>query len=114
MVISRGEKVHVITRRQFEADLSRHFAGVVEEAAEGIVRAVGYTCVYDQAKSEFVRRGERRTRLFGSGDAGLIINVLPETVDLESLRYSPDENGLRALTDAQGFEMIIGEFGAFR
>jgi len=103
-----------MTRRQFDADLMRHFAGVVEESAEGSIRATGYAFNYDQATGEFVRRTDKRTRLFGIGDAGLIINVLPETVNLENLRYKTYENGFRMLTDDQSFEMNISEFGAYR
>jgi len=51
MIVSANEKVHIITRRLFDEDLRRHFAGVVLEVAEGTIRAIGYAFIYDQAHS---------------------------------------------------------------
>ena len=114
MMISKGEKVHVATRRLFEEDLRRHFAGTVDEVSDVAFRATGYVFIFDQAKGEFVRRNQKRTQLFAIGDAGLIISVLPETVELDQLRYSRDRNGARTITDGMGFEMNHSEFGAAR
>ena len=36
MIISIGEKLHILIRRRFEEDIRRHFAGVVS-AAEGYI-----------------------------------------------------------------------------
>jgi hypothetical protein len=112
MVISTDEKVHVITRRGFQADLRRHFAGIVEEATNDTMRVRGYSFVYDPDAGGFSQRKDRRVRVFSLTDAGLIINVLPQTVDLDNLRYAIDELGLRIITDDRGFEMNVSEFGA--
>ena len=114
MIVSENEKVLIMTRRRFDGDLLRHFVGLVEESAGGLIRATGYAFNFDRATGEFVRRTDMRTRLFGIGDAGLIINVLPATVERDNLRYQTDQKGVRNLTDGQGFEMNISEFGAYR
>lgn len=114
MVISTGEKVHIITRRLFEEDLRRHFVGVVETCTETTIRVNGWAFVFDQAVTEFTRRDGARTRVFSLTSAGLIIGVLPGDVDLEKVRYRADKSGGRVLTDDQGFEMNISEFGATR
>ena len=114
MIIEKNEKVFIMIRRQFDSDLFRHFAGVVEDSTEGIIRVTGYAFNLDRATGEFVRRKDRRTRLFGIGGAGIILNILPENVELESLRYKIGDNGRQILTDDHGFEMNISEFGTYR
>ena len=114
MVVSLNEKVHIISRRLFESDLRRHFTGIVEECSEAIIRVKGYAFIFDPILGDFVRREKMRTRLFGLMDAGLIINVLPETVDIENLCYTTDQNGNRIIIDKKGFKMNISEFGPGR
>jgi hypothetical protein len=114
MIVSMKEKVHIITRRLFNGDMRRHFVGVVEEATGEAIRVTGYAYIYDQASGEFTRRKNKRTRIFGLTDAGLIVNVLPQTVDLENLRYVMDASGNRIITDDHGFEMNVSEFGSWR
>lgn len=38
MIIERGEKVHIITRRLFESDLRRHFVGEVLDSEGSVAR----------------------------------------------------------------------------
>ncbi len=76
MVIDVGEIVHVIDRRGFEADLRRHFVGVVEQVDKLALRVVGYAFIYDTSDSTFIRRDEKRTRVIPL-TSGLIINVAP-------------------------------------
>jgi len=63
MVVSTDEKVHIVTRRFFDADLRRHFVGVVEEANEVTMRVRGYAFIYDQASGQFTRRVKERALL---------------------------------------------------
>jgi hypothetical protein len=114
MIISVGEKVHIVTRRFFEDDLRRHFAGIVEEASETAIRVKGFAWVYEQSSGDFIRRKAARTMVFGLADAGLILTVLPGNVDLDTLRYAMDSTRKRVLADDHGFEMNISEFGASR
>lgn len=113
MVIDVGEIVHVIDRRGFEADLRRHFVGVVEQVDKLAIRVVGYAFIYDTSDSTFIRRDEKRTRVIPL-TSGLIINVAPPQTDLENVRYAADENGHAAVTDGGVFTLNITEFGPFR
>jgi len=114
MVVETGEKLHVVTRRMFADDLRRHFIGVVDEVSDTTIRATGFGFVFDELKGEFVKSNEMRTRLITPGDAGLIIHIHPEAVDLASLRYGRGKGGARILTDGGGFEMAVSEFGTSR
>ncbi len=111
MVVTSGETVHVILRRLFDDDVRRHFAGVVENVTETAMRVTGYAFIFDESKGQFIRRNQIRTRLIPLGDAGLVIHVLPETVELENLGYGRGQSGQRVLTDGLGFEMNTNEFG---
>ena len=42
MIVSKGEKVHVIMRRFFDEAVRRHFVGEIKEADGAIVRLEGY------------------------------------------------------------------------
>lgn len=50
MVIGKGEKVFIVTRRLFDGDLRRHFAGEVQEATDTVIRVRGFVFVYDEDK----------------------------------------------------------------
>ena len=54
MIISVGEKLHIILRRQFEGDVRRHFLGTVEAHEGAVIRAKGYTFIYNRAKTRFI------------------------------------------------------------
>ena len=109
-VINNGQKVHIITRRLFEGDLRRHFAGVVEEVSEPLIRVVGVVFVFDETKHAFVRRDEKRQRVFSLSDTGLIINLLPESVDIFNLEYRTNVQGQRVLTDGKSISLNFSEF----
>jgi hypothetical protein len=114
MVLRPGEKVHIITRRLFENDLRRHFVGEVQASTECMARVEGYVFVFDTGTNQFVRRPERRVRVLGLADSGQIINVIPETADLENLRYEMSSQGRMVVTDGGSFSLDINEFTAFR
>ena len=109
-VLTVGEKVHVITRRVFEEDLRRHFAGECTAVGSSLARIVGYAFVFDPARNEYLKRPELRTRIFPLTDSGLIITVLPAEVDFEKLKYGMS-NGRLVLSDGSGYELDINEFG---
>ncbi|MCJ7735180.1 MAG: hypothetical protein MUP11_11600 [Anaerolineales bacterium] len=114
MTVQVGEKLHIITRRLFEGDLRRHFAGVVEEVTGTIIRVRGYVFVFDEGVNEFVRRNEERRRLFSVSDAGLVINILPLETEVEDLRYKMNDLANRVLTDGKTFSLNISEFSSTR
>jgi hypothetical protein len=106
-----GENAHVIHRRRFEKDIRRHFVGRVEACEAGVARAARYVFVIDDLSHHFfTERPDRRTKLipFASGD--IIVNVLPETVDIEQVRYELDGRKLW-VTDGKDWKMDVKEFG---
>ena len=114
MILKEGEKVHIITRRLFENDLRRHFAGEVQAVGEVAVRIEGYVFVFDAGNVRYVKRPERRVRIFGLADSGNIINVIPAHVDLEALSYQTSANNHMVFTDGKSFTLDINEFSAIR
>ena len=111
MVLLRGEKIHVVYRRLFERDLRKHFVGEVEEYENGIVRASGHIFVIEDPKENvFRRKPEKRTRIIPLNASPLYINVLPATVDLNSVRYESKGRDLR-VTDGSDWYLDIKEFG---
>lgn len=112
--VRSGDRLHVITRRGFDGDIRRHFVGEVLEFEDGIARVRGYTFLYDQFRNEFVRRPETRTRILGLGDSGHVINLLPDEVEIESLRYTHSEDRRLIVSDGRGFMLDINEFSVSR
>jgi hypothetical protein len=84
MVLQTGEKLHVVTRRLFESDLKRHFAGEVVAISENLARLSGYAFIFDAWANMYVKRPERRERIIPLTDSGLILTVIPEEVDWRS------------------------------
>lgn len=116
MVLYAGEKVHVITRRSFEGDVQRHFAGEVEIAGENVVRLRGYTFVFefDAMSYRFVRRPESCIKIVSLIDSANIINVVPTEVNLEELEYKTSAKKHLAITDGKAFSVDINEFSGSR
>lgn len=112
MPITSGDKVHIIERRLFDGDVRRHFVGLVEDAEGRAMRVKGYTFVYDASATTYVRSATQRTRIFPIGASGLIINVIPDEVDIEMVRY--DSGDRLVVTDGAAFSLDINEFGSRR
>ncbi len=110
-VLEVGDKVHVVTRRMFAEDVRRHFVGEVAAVSGPLIRAQGYTFVFDSRTSKYQKRPEVRIRLFSIADAGYILNVIPREVDLDLLEYRIVDNRL-VITDDRGFALDIQEFDA--
>ncbi|MEJ2548497.1 MAG: hypothetical protein P8125_11915 [Gemmatimonadota bacterium] len=108
--IGLGEAVHIVTRRLFEDDVRRHFAGTVTVVSGSLIRAEGWVFVFHRGTNEFIKRSDRRTRVFSLADSGNIVNVLPAGVDPSNLRYEFSDAGL-FLTDGLDFAVDINEFG---
>lgn len=108
-IIAPGELIHVLHR--FEKEVKRHFAGVVECAEGGVARVSGYVFVVDDPRThKFVKRPDRRVKLIPLTDGELLINVLPDTVRLDDLRYEDNAHRLY-LTDGKAWRMDLKEFG---
>lgn len=109
-VVSPGEKLHVVTRPLFEADVRRHFVGEVLAATDVAVRLQGYVFVYEPARQQYVRRPDLRTRIVGLADGLQIVKVLPPEVLIEQLAYRLGPDGTLLITDGRHFSMDIHEF----
>ena len=109
MMVEPGEKLFIVTRRLFEGDLRRHFVGEVKAATDSTVRLEGYTFVFDGGIGKFVR-GEHRGRIFGLGDSGLIIIIIPKDANLDKVSHRFSEKGGKVLSDGKTFELDVSEF----
>ncbi|MDH3242000.1 MAG: hypothetical protein OEO83_15200 [Alphaproteobacteria bacterium] len=109
-ILAPGEKLHVMTRRQFEGDLRRHFAGTVMGATDHLVRAEGYVYVFNPSACEYRKRADLRTRIFSLTDAGNIVYVLPPETVVERLEYRIVDGRLN-VTDGINVFLDINEFG---
>ncbi len=109
-VLALGEKLHIMTRRLFADDVHPHFVGEISALAGPLFRVQGYSFVFDSGTNSYIKHPEARTRLFSLSDAGHIINVIPQEVDLNSLHYGIVAGRL-AITDSRGFSLEINEFG---
>ena len=122
-ILSPGEKIHVMHLRRFEKDVRRHFVGEVESYEQGVARACGYVFVIDDlSKHLFVKRPDRRTKLIPVMSGDVIVNVLPETVDLDpplslfssspllQVAYELKDRSL-VVTDGSAWSMEVKEFG---
>jgi hypothetical protein len=110
MLLHPGDKLHIITRRLYENDLRRHFAGEVQNVTENAVRLKGYSFVFDGISNDFKRREDVRVRLFSLIDAGLIINLLPAEAIIENIAYALSAENHLLVTDGKHFTLDIQEF----
>ena len=110
MLLKAGEKIHVMTRRGFDSDLRRHFAGQVVDATDGAVWVQGYVFVFYPGPNEYVRRPELRERIIALCDAENITNIIPPSVQLEELVYRASEQNRLVMTDRRSFSLDINEF----
>ena len=110
-ILKPGEKIHVIHRRRFDKDIRRHFVGTVEAYEAGLIRATGYVFVVDELNQHlFTKRPDRRTKLIPLASGDVIVNVLPEDLDTEQVRYELDGRKLW-VTDGNDWRMDVKEFG---
>lgn len=114
MLIEPGEKIHVIMRRTFESQVRRHIAGEVVAASGAEVRVTGYVFVYDERSAQYVRKNTRRTTILDLGSSGYIVNIIPQTIDLDTVRYETIDRSELFFTDGKDYRLNINEFGVRR
>jgi len=114
MLIENSEKVHVVIRRTFEADLRRHFIGEIKVAIGSIARIEGYFMLFDKSKNSFVKKPSKRATIMDLSSSSYWVNIIPKDVRLEDLNYKYDSGSRLTLTDGKSFELDINEFGALR
>lgn len=110
MVLKIGEKLHIITRRQFDGDVRRHFIGTVKEASETIARLEGKIFILDPVLNEFIPINEKREKIIRIGESGFVINIIPPNVNLDEIEYVFTEDHKMVVTDKKEFSMDISEF----
>ncbi len=108
-VVKVGEKLLIIEKRFFVDDVRRHFMGVITDVDASTLRIYGYVWVYNTRQARFNRRPEKRERLIVLGDR-LIINILPQAVDIKSLVYNTDDQQRMYITDNNGYTLELSEF----
>ena len=111
-MLSKGDKVFIITRRLFGQDRIRMFVGEVQATTDMAMKVHGYVFVHDDFTNEIVRREDTRTRIISLVDAVNNILVLPKEVDLENVQYKLNDMNERVITDNDLFTMNLNEFGA--
>lgn len=98
MMLKSGDKIHVIHRQLFEKDARRHFIGVVEACEGPLVRASGYLYAADRKTNKFKSHPPVRTRII-SLDSGVIVNILPDTVRIDQVKYEYASSSEITVTD---------------
>jgi hypothetical protein len=109
MILTQGEKVHIIHRRQYEKDHHRHFVGVVESYEGGVARVTGNVYTVDPVKFSFIRRTETRTRLVAVASGDVLVNVIPSSVNLEKITYKTERKAVR-VTDGSSWYLDLSEY----
>jgi len=114
MIIKQGEKFHIVMRRNYEAQIQRHFVGAADEVDGAIVRSTGYVFIYDEMKAQYIKKKTPRTTILDLSESGYIVNIIPSDVVIDELRYATIDRAYLALTDGTGFELDINEYGLKR
>ena len=107
MILSAGETIHVIHRQLFQTDVRRHFIGKVEAFDDILVRATGYVFAADAKLNRFTRHGVPRTRIICLSTETLIINVVPEHVDIEKVTYNYVSGDKTTVTDGSDWHLDL-------
>ena len=105
MIAKPGENIHVITRRNFEGELRRHFVGKIIEMFETTARIEGHLYIFNSVDSQFVRIPKERTTIVDLAESGYIVTIIPPEVVIDHLRYELSDQGKLIATDNQGFSL---------
>lgn len=97
-MLKSGDKIHVVHRQLFEKDARRHFIGVVDACEGSLVRAAGFLYAADRKSNKFKPHQPVRTRII-SLDSGVIVNVLPDNVRIDQIKYEYPTTGEVTVTD---------------
>ena len=107
MILTNGEKIHVIHRQLYDGDAKRHFVGVVEACEGSLARVNGYLFAMDVKSNLFVKRESLRTRIIPLDSAGVIVNVLPAQVQLDKISYKYRQGGDILVTDGSDWHLDL-------
>lgn len=107
MVLKHGEKLHLIHLPRYEGDAHRHFVGAIEAVDGPLIRVKGYLFAKEGKTNEFKRREPLRTRIVSLHSGAVLVNVLPDSVQIEKVVYRPAGGGGFAITDGSDWHMDI-------
>ncbi len=113
-MLREGMKVHVVYRRLVEDEVRKHFVGEVIGHNDVAMLVRGHAFVFDINSGRFRRKEDTINRLVPTADGCVVVTVLPDAVELASVDYSTDHNGILELSDGKGFSFDINEFGVIR
>lgn len=108
MILKKGEKIHVIHRRLLDKESHRHFVGTVEHYRDGVARVTGYVYTVDRVRFVFIRRPDKRTRIISLVSGDLLVNVLPDNVNIEKVVYRQEKDAVR-VTDGSSWHLDLSE-----
>lgn len=107
MILKPGEKIHVIHRQLYEGDARRHFIGTVEACDGALARVKGYLFAMDAKLNQFVKRDTLRTRVISLDCGSMIINVLPEQVQVDKITYKYRPAGDILVSDGSDWHLDL-------
>lgn len=107
MILKVGEKIHVIHRQFYAEDARRHFVGEVQECIGSLVRLKGYLFAVNKASNQFVRRNVVRTRIIALDSEGIIVNVVPNSVNVEAIKYEYRTAGDILVSDGSDWHLDL-------
>ncbi len=106
-ILKSGEKIFVIHRQIVQGDTRRHFFGVVEECDGALARVTGRIFSLDSRTNQFTSRDMPRTRIIPLSSSGVIVNILPTTVDIDKIKYCGVLGGQLHITDGTNWHLDI-------
>ena len=112
MIVEKGEKLHVMYRSYYEKSTRRHFLDEVIEAEGSICRLEGFVFIYDERKTEFIKKPEKRITIIDIAGSGFIANIIDPKTVIENVRYKYAQNIGLIATDEKAFSLDINEFGS--
>ncbi len=72
-----------------------------------LARVTGRVFSVDNQRNQFVSRDLPRTRIIPLGSAGVIVNILPASVNIDRIAYDPGEGGKLHITDGSKWHLDI-------
>jgi hypothetical protein len=108
MLLQEGDIILVAHRRLFANDAARFFIGRVGAYEAGIVKATGHSYVRDMITGHMLEKSEQRTKLLALASGTLIVYQLPNSVNLDAIRFVSDGRRL-SVTDGKAFSMNLAE-----
>jgi hypothetical protein len=106
-ILRAGEKVFILHRQMFPGDTKRHFFGTVDACAGDLARVTGRVFTLDSRTNQFAPRDLARTRIISLAGDGVVVNVLPASVDIAQIRYTSAVGGQLHISDGSAWHMDI-------